>query len=204
MFRYAITNRSLFPGNEAQRQAALIQQTARWAADGIDLIQLREKDLPTGTLVNLARKILQTISLSESPPSRLLINARLDVAIAARAHGVHLTAAPGELTAAQVRSLYLAAGLPPPIITVSCHTLAEVERATRAQADAIVFAPVFEKPLPDQAALPGSGLDQLRSACAAAHPTWVYALGGVTQANAPACLAAGASGIAGIRLFHTS
>jgi thiamine-phosphate pyrophosphorylase len=203
MFRYAITNRSLFPGNEAQRQAALIQQTARWAADGIDLIQLREKDLPTGTLVNLARKILQIISLSGGP-SRLLINARLDVAIAARAHGVHLTAAPGELTAAQVRSLYLAAGLPPPIITVSCHTLAEVERATRAQADAIVFAPVFEKPLPDQAALPGSGLDQLRSACAAAHPTWVYALGGVTQANAPACLAAGASGIAGIRLFHTS
>jgi thiamine-phosphate pyrophosphorylase len=201
MFRYAITNRTLFSGNEAQRQAALIQQTARWAADGIDLIQLREKDLPTATLVNLARKIL--ISLSGGP-SRLLINARLDVAIAARAHGVHLTAAPGELTAAQVRSLYLAAGLPPPIITVSCHTLAEVERATRAQADAIVFAPVFEKPLPDQAALPGSGLDQLRSACAAAHPTWVYALGGVTQANAPACLAAGASGIAGIRLFHTS
>jgi thiamine-phosphate pyrophosphorylase len=202
MFRYAITDRSLFHGNEAEREAALLQQTARWATDGIDLIQLREKDLPPDTLTNLTRKILQIITLSRSP-TRLLINARLDIGIAARAHGVHLTAAPGELTPTHVRSLYLAAGLPPPIVTVSCHTLTEVERATHAQADAIVFAPVFEKPLLGQAALPGSGLDQLRSACAAAHPTPVYALGGVTPANTPACLAAGASGIAGIRLFHT-
>jgi thiamine-phosphate pyrophosphorylase len=202
MFRYAITDRSLFSGNETERQAALLQQTTRWAADGIDVIQLREKDLSAGTLINLARKMLQIIALSKSP-SRLLINARLDVAIATQAHGVHLTASPGELTPTQVRSLYLTAGLPPPIVTVSCHTLAEVKRATRTHADAIVFAPVFEKPLPGQITLPGIGLDQLRSACTAARPTPVYALGGITQANTPACLAAGASGIAGIRLFNT-
>jgi thiamine-phosphate pyrophosphorylase len=203
MFRYAITDRSLFHGDETERQAALLQQTARWAADGIDLIQLREKDLPASTLINLARKILQIIALSDSP-SRLLINTRLDVAIAAQAHGVHLTAAPDELTPAQVRSLYLSAALPPPIVTISCHSLAEVERGTQAHADALVFAPVFEKLLLGQPALPGTGLDQLRSAATAAHPTPVYALGGVTPANTPACLAAGASGIAGIRLFHTA
>jgi thiamine-phosphate pyrophosphorylase len=50
--------------------------------------------------------------------------------------------------------------------------------------------------------IPAQGLDQLRAACTVAAPTPVYALGGVTLENAPACVEAGAAGIAGIRLFH--
>ena len=45
MIRYAITSRTLFPGDDRQQQAALIRQCDRWVADGIDFIQLREKDL---------------------------------------------------------------------------------------------------------------------------------------------------------------
>ena len=213
MLRYAITSRALYPGDEVQQQAALLREASRWVADGIDFIQLREKDLPAASIAALAREILQAIAAANSP-TKLLINSRPDIAIATAAHGVHLTASAGELTPAQVRklyarSLYAAANRPAPIITVSCHTLDDVHRARVHQANAILFAPVFEKIVAKkivagQTIAPGQGLNQLRAACLAAAPIPVYALGGVTLENANACLEAGASGIAGIRLFHQS
>jgi thiamine-phosphate pyrophosphorylase len=200
MLRYAITSRVLFPGNEARKQAALLEQAARWIAAEIDFIQLREKDLPASALSILSVKLLNLNNLNPTRTS-ILINSRPDVAIATGAHGVHLTSSPGELTPDEVRALYASTALPPPRITASCHTLDEVHRAHRARVDAILFAPVFEKSLP-ALTLPGHGLDHLRAACTAAAPIPVFALGGVTPANTPACLEAGASGIAGIRLFH--
>ena len=201
MLRYAITSRALYPGDELQQQAALLRQARRWVEDGIDLIQLREKDLPAANIAALAREILQAIATVASP-TKLLLNSRPDIAIATAAHGVHLTAAPDELTPAQVRSLYASANCPAPIITISCHTLEDVHRSRVNQADAILFAPVFEKIIAGQTITPGQGLDRLRAACLTAAPIPVYALGGVTFDNAPACLDAGAAGIAGIRLFH--
>jgi thiamine-phosphate pyrophosphorylase len=198
--RYAITNRHLFPGDARQQKPALLELAARWATDRIDLIQLREKDLPAGVLTELARKILKHIHLASSP-TKLLINSRPDIAIAAGAHGVHLTSAPGEITPSQVRNLFASVPLSPPIITCSCHTLAEVDRAREDQVDAILFAPVFGKSVAGEIAVPGQGLQKLRAACLRASPVPVYALGGVTSADAPACLEAGAAGIAGIRLF---
>ena len=203
MRRYAITSRALYPGDEVQKQAALLREASRWIADGIDLIQLREKDLPAGNIAALARELLQIIAVGASP-TKLLINSRPDIAIATGAHGVHLTAAPEELTPADVRSLYAAANRPAPIITISCHTLEDVHRARLNKADAILFAPVFEKIIAGRIISPGQGIDRLRAACLAASPIPVYALGGVTLENAPACLEAGAAGIAGIRLFHHS
>jgi thiamine-phosphate pyrophosphorylase len=201
MLRYAITSRTLYPGDEQEKQAALVRQASRWATDGIDLIQLREKDLPATTLAAIAHKILRAIA-SATGPTRLLINSDPNIAIATGAHGVHLTAAPDELAPAQVRALYASANLSAPIITVSCHTLEEVERAHTSKVDAILFAPVFEKIIAGQIITSGQGLDKLRTACAAAAPIPVYALGGVTLENARSCLDAGAAGIAGIRLFH--
>jgi thiamine-phosphate pyrophosphorylase len=203
MLRYAITSRALYSGDEREKQAALLREASRWAADGIDIIQLREKDLGAADIASLARKILSSIRQKNSP-TKLLINSRLDIALATGAHGVHLTAAPDELTPAHVRSLYAAANLLTPVITVSCHTLEDVRRARENQADAILFAPVFEKILAGQNVTPGRGIGELRDACRAASPIPVYALGGVTLENAPSCLAAGAAGIAGIRLFHNS
>jgi thiamine-phosphate pyrophosphorylase len=203
MLRYAITSRALYPGDELQQQAALLHQASRWVADGIDLIQLRERDLPAANIAALAREILQTIATTSSP-TRLLLNSRPDIAIATGAHGIHLTSDPDELTPAQVRSLYTITNRPAPIITVSCHILEDVHRARDNQADAILFAPVFEKIIAGQIITPGQGIEQLRAACLAASPIPVYALGGVTLENAPACLDAGAAGIAGIRLFQRS
>jgi thiamine-phosphate pyrophosphorylase len=203
MLRYAITSRALYPGDEPQQQAALLRQASRWIADGIDLIQLREKDLPAAEIAALAREILQAIAAAASP-TKLLLNSRPDIAIGTAAHGVHLTAAPDELTPAQVRSLYAVANRLTPIITISCHTLKDVHRARVSRADAILFAPVFEKIIAGLTVTSGQGLNRLRAACLAASPIPVYALGGVTFENAPACLEAGAAGIAGIRLFHQS
>jgi thiamine-phosphate pyrophosphorylase len=203
MLRYAITSRALYPGNELQQQAALLREASRWVTEGIDFIQLREKDLAAADIAALARKILQTIDAKASP-TKLLINSRPDIALATGAHGVHLTARPGELTIAQVRSLYDSASHPASIITVSCHSLEEVHRARVNQADAILFAPVFEKIVAGQTVTPGQGIDRLRAASLAASPIPVYALGGVTLEKAAACLDAGAAGIAGIRLFHQS
>jgi thiamine-phosphate pyrophosphorylase len=203
MLRYAITGRTLYPGDELQQQVALLRQVARWATNGINLIQLREKDLPAATLSALARAILQIINLANGP-TRLLINSRPDIAIATGAHGIHLTASPDELPPAQVRDLYSAANLPAPTITISCHTLEDVHRAHQNKADAILFAPVFEKVIAGEIITQGQGLDKLHAACTAASPIPVYALGGVTFENAPSCLDAGAAGIAGIRLFHAS
>jgi len=203
MLRYAITSRAFYPGNEIEQQAALLRQASRWVADGVDLIQLREKDLPATDLAALAREILKAIALATSS-TKLLINSRADIAIATGAHGVHLTASPRELTPAQVRRLYASANLPAPVISISCHTVQDVQRARDNHADAILFAPVFEKNIAGETITPGQGLNQLRAACLAASPIPVYALGGVTLENAPACLDAGAAGIAGIRLFHQS
>ena len=201
MRRYAITDRSLFAsggkGGDSEL-SALVGQAGRWAGDGIDFIQIREKDLPPGTLAALARQMLETLRDSST---KLLINSRLDIAVAAGAHGVHLTSAPGELTPAQAREVYAAAGLPRPVVSASCHTSAEVEKI-RNEADLILFAPVFHKTAGGETVTSGVGLEGLHSACVVAGSTPVYALGGVTWENAEACLEAGAAGIAGIRLFH--
>ena len=109
-----------------------------------------------------------------------------------------------------MRSLYTAGGLPEPVISISCHTVEEVLRARASGATLILFGPVFEKVVAapsasrDSVAVTisaGVGLDIFRQACAAAAPTAVLALGGITRAAIPACLACGASGIAAIRLF---
>ncbi|MGH9595823.1 MAG: thiamine phosphate synthase, partial [Edaphobacter sp.] len=149
----------------------------------------------------LAREILETIA-AISVVTKLLINSRADIALAIGAHGVHLTSSPEELTPTQIRILYARVSLTAPIVTTSCHSLNEVQRAREDHADAILFGPVFEKTVAGQSVNSGQGLDRLRAACMAASPVPVYALGGVTLTNASACTDAGAAGIAGIRLFH--
>jgi thiamine-phosphate pyrophosphorylase len=202
MLRYAITDSLLFGRDEQARRAAILQQTTTLAAKNIDFLQLREKDLDPATLAALTREIL-AILRTHSPRTKLLINSRADIALATRAHGVHLTSAPGELTPTQIRTLYAAANLPTPIVSIACHTLAEVARARNEAATHILFGPVFEKQIRGEPISTGIGLNLLQQACDLAASTPVLALGGITTENAPACLAAGAAGIAAIRLFLT-
>jgi thiamine-phosphate pyrophosphorylase len=209
MLRYAITDRARFPGDEAAREAALLRQAERLAAAHIDFVQLREKDLEPAALADLMRKLL-AIFRAQSPRSRLLVNSRADVAVAAEADGVHLTSAEGSLLPGDIRRLFAAAGLPEPVVSVSCHTLGEVATARNGNPSLILFGPVFEKVVADvqgsqhSEALvsEGCGLNLLHMACTTAAPVPVLALGGVAPENTEACLAAGAAGIAAIRLFQ--
>jgi thiamine-phosphate pyrophosphorylase len=206
VLRCAITSGSRFGATLAERLDGLLADVARWAADRIDFIQLREKDLEGADLLALAEAVAHTLGQHADiygPRPRLLVNGRPDIALAAAADGVHLTARYGELNPRDVRRLWSIAApdRPGPTVSVSCHTLAEVRRAAESRADLILLSPIFEKRVAGTVVTEGIGLDQLREACAAASPIPVLALGGVTQANTSACLAAGAAGIAAIRLF---
>jgi thiamine-phosphate pyrophosphorylase len=199
VLRYAITDLASLAGDDAEKTAALLRLAACWAADGIDFVQLREKNLDAGVLTTMARELVTTLGSA----TKLLINSRADVALAAGADGVHLTARPGELTPENVRQLYAFANAPRPVISVSCHNIKEVALSAAAGADLILFAPVFEKRVGGKLIKAGAGIDTLAAAVSAANGIPVLAIGGVTTENSPQCIAAGAAGVAGIRLFAT-
>jgi thiamine-phosphate pyrophosphorylase len=200
MIRYAITERSQLSGTETTRRIALFALAKQWAQQRIEYIQLREKDLSAAELEQLACAITATIRATKST-TRLLINSRADVALATGAHGVHLTAAPGQPFPCQIRTLFVRAGQPAPVVSISCHTLEEVIRAREEEADLILFGPVFGKAIAGAEVTPAAGLGALQAACEAAGEIPVLALGGVTEERVQSCLQAGAQGIAGIRLF---
>lgn len=193
-----ITDRTQFAGGAAEQTQQLLTKIKECAAAGVDYIQLREKDLSPRELEKLA---MHTVAaLLANTQTRLLINSRLDVALASGAHGVHLPA--GDLSASEARALWSRASRQTCVVGVSAHSVNEIAMAESHGADFAVFGPVFEK---EGVANP-EGLEQLRRACrrsqASAPPMPVLALGGVTVENAAQCLAAGAAGVAGIRLFQ--
>jgi thiamine-phosphate pyrophosphorylase len=200
MLRCAITDGTAARFVNAVQIDRLQIQVRRWAADGIEFIQLREKNLEAGALLALAEAAMQTLREVQSP-AKLLINSRADVSVAARAHGVHLTSDRDELTPQQVRELFTHAGLPAPIVSISCHTPTDIARARHNAADFILFGPIFEKRIDGRLAAAGVGLEALGLACAVAQQIPVLALGGITPQNSAVCLASGATGVAGIRTF---
>jgi thiamine-phosphate pyrophosphorylase len=200
MLHYAITNRARYGGTEIYRLDSLVREAGRWAAEGIDFIQVREKDLPAGELAGLMRRVLAVVQKAGSA-TRVLVNSRVDVAVAAGADGVHLTGAAGELRPEQARAVFRGAGLEAAVVSVSCHSLEEVARAAGFGVEAILFGPVFGKVVDGMEVVPGVGLEGLRAACGAAAGVPVLGLGGVTWERAAECAAAGAAGVAGIRLF---
>lgn len=184
------------------RRRVLLERIATAARAGVDYVQLREKDLSASELEQLGCAVVATlrrIADETGHRARLLINSRIDVAIACGAAGVHLPA--NELGADDARAICEKGGLRSPVIAVSCHTLAEVALAESQGADFAVFGPVFRK-----GEKPGVGLEALKQVAnrpaAAAQRMPVLALGGVTVENASDCFQAGAAGIAGIRLFQ--
>jgi thiamine-phosphate pyrophosphorylase len=158
---------------------------ARAAADGVEMIQIRAKQLSARDLVDLVRGAVAI------PGARILVNTRTDVALACDAHGVHLPA--GSMAPSTIRRIAQAGFL----IGVSCHSVEEVRAAENEGADFAVYGPVFASVTKNVAPI---GVEALRIACASVRLP-VYALGGATAANAPQCIDAGAAGVAGISLF---
>ncbi len=161
------------------------------AQAGIDLVQIREKDLETRRLLELASAALQA---AEGSSSQIVVNDRVDLALATGAAGVHLGTQ--SLPASAVRGIVPAGFL----VGVSCHSTQEAENAEAAGADYILFGPIFETPS-KLGCGPPLGLATLQRV---AHRVKLplLALGGITIQRIQQCLQAGAAGIAGIRIFQ--
>jgi thiamine-phosphate pyrophosphorylase len=167
-----------------RRQGDLLSHVNAAIRDGVDIIQVREKDLDARALYELVCRVRDAAAGTKT---RVLVNDRLDVALAAAIDGVHLPA--NGLPAAHVRPLVRVLGC-------STHTLEEAVEAERAGADFAIFGPVFDTPGKSPV-----GLTALRRVCAAVRVP-VLAIGGITLENTREVLDAGASGIAAIRLFQ--
>lgn len=171
----------------------LLSFVERALAAGLDWIQIREKDLSGRALFELCRAAAR---LPNPRGTKLLVNGRADVAVAAALDGVHL---PSDAPAPAVFRRCAGSGFR---IGVSCHGLEEVRAAEQAGADYVFYAPVFES-VSKPGYGPALGLEALARVCAAVKIP-VLALGGVSAENAHECVAAGAAGVAGISLFQNA
>ncbi|MCL6480251.1 MAG: thiamine phosphate synthase [Firmicutes bacterium] len=192
---YVTDRRALAPKQTTEVQiAALVERVRHAIAAGVNWIQLREKDLTARLLVRLAA---EAVRAAQNTSTRILVNDRLDVALAAGAAGVHLGEESLPVAAVAGQRRHLPEGF---LVGASCHALAEVEAAARDGADYVVFGPVFATP--SKAAFgPPQGVEKLAEVCARVRVP-VLAIGGITAENAVECLRAGAAGIAAIRLFQ--
>ncbi len=196
MLLYAISNRKLLAGDDAAQQERLVELAAAWARGGVETIQVREKDLPLNEVGPLAARIVEVVRGTGSA-TRVLVNGPAQVALDAGADGVHLRSGMGTAAVRAAHQVYDRAGREA-IVSVACHSPEEIRDA--AGASMLLFSPIFEK-VTEPPSPRGQGLGALRAAVELAAPIPVFALGGVTERNAAACVQAGAAGIAAIRLF---
>ena len=188
MIRFAITDRALFPGTDADRRSALVRQAEALSRAGVNFMQVREKDLGTSELTTLVQAIIAAARAAGA--MQVLVNGDIAAAVAAGADGVHL---PASMASASVPAEML--------VSVSCHSTDEVHAAAARGADLILFGPIFGKQVRGEVVTSPIGLDVLHAAVSVAGAVPVIALGGVTPENQQACIDAGAAGVAGIRMF---
>ena len=165
---------------------ALATQVAA-LSDAVDFIQIRERDISAAALARLTVEIVRAAAAGV----RVLINDRADIAIACGCAGVHLRG--DSISPAEIRRFAPISF----VISVACHSVEDVQRASWEGADLALLAPIFASPGKGKPL----GLDQLSEAARAVSIP-VLALGGVTLENMAQCVSAGASGVAGITLFR--
>ena len=185
-----VTDRSRF-SHEPEEE--LVRQVRAAAVAGVHLVQVRERDLPTRELLNLVGRCVEA---ARGTSTRVLVNDRVDVALAAGAHGVHLPA--NGAPASRLRRL-----VPPGfLVGRSIHDAGEAARvAAGGGVDYVIFGTVF--PTSSKPGAAAVGVLALRAAVAAV-PVPVLAIGGVTLDRLSGIAATGAAGFAAIGLFDTA
>jgi thiamine-phosphate pyrophosphorylase len=161
----------------------------------VDWIQLREKDLSGREMAKLTESAIHRAGNS----CAVLLNDRVDVACAVGAHGVHL----GEQSLPPEEAIRLAVRCGRKenfMVGVSAHSIERAMLAEKAGADYVIFGPVYATPSKATFGQP-QGVQRLREVCQQLQIP-VLAIGGVTLKNAGECIAAGARGVAAIRLFQ--
>jgi thiamine-phosphate pyrophosphorylase len=174
--------------------ASLVEKIRGAIAADVDCVQVREKDMPACQLLAVARAAVDVAG-----STRIIVNDRLDVAIASGAGGVHLG---GESIPARDAIRWCRAGNAPKafLVGVSCHSLEGARRAEVEGVDYIFFGPVFDTPAKRAFGVP-QGVERLAEVCRTVRVPLI-AIGGINAKNARDCIHAGAAGIAAIRLFQ--
>ncbi len=191
---YVTDRRALGFPHKDEAVAALAARIQLAQCAGVDCIQIREKDLDARALGDLVRAAVRM-----EPRCRILVNDRLDVALAAGAAGVHLGAEslPVTETVTWCREGHASEDF---LVGRSCHSVEEAAGAERDGADYVFFGPVFATPSKAKYGAP-QGIARLAEVCQRVGVP-VLAIGGINLENAGECLAAGAAGVAAIRIFQ--
>lgn len=171
-------------------ESELVGRVRAAALAGVHLVQVRERDLDGGPLARLTAQCLEAV---RGTRARIVVNDRLDVALVAGAHGVHLRG--DSIDASRARRI-----APPGfLIGRSVHSLDEVLQIGASALDYLIFGTVFETV--SKPGVPAAGLSQL-AAIARATTLPVLAVGGIaSSASAAGVAGAGAAGFAAIGLF---
>lgn len=184
---YYITDRSAL---DPKPLLLIIEEATR---AGVDVIQIREKDLETRQLIEL---VGTTLRAAQRTATRIVLNDRLDIALGLGAAGIHLG---GRSLAPEVVRRHVPVGF---LVGVSCHSVQDTVKAETSGADYVLLGPVFAT---------GSKLSYgpplgVEAICEAASRVRIpiLALGGMTPERAREALEAGAAGIAGISIFQNS
>ena len=177
------------PSNFLTQRTEILKTVELAVIRGIEIVQIREKELPARYLLNLVRDAAALTSGSETS---LLVNERFDIALAGGAAGVHLTST--SMPVERVRE-----AVPPRfIIGVSTHSSAGVVAAKESGADYAMFGPIFDTPGKGEPI----GVDELRRVCRLVSPFPVVAVGGIGGSTEAAVIEAGAAGVASIRYLN--
>jgi len=203
-----VTDGGTLTEDPANRLKALLERIAVASAAGIDWIQLREKDLNGSEISALTAAAIAKVKSSAhkgSSPTKIIVNDRLDAAIANHAQGLHLggNSVPTKNVCDWLKKNadhYKAIAQQNFEVGVSCHSLDEALAAEKSGATYIFFGPIFHTPSKENFGAP-QGLPRLAEVCDAVDIP-VLAIGGITTENAQACINAGAAGLAAIRLFQ--
>jgi len=186
---YLITKGEATESNFAVKRREILEIIRTAVDERISLVQLREKNLRARLIFELACEAADLVRRSDT---RLLINDRADIALAAKADGVHLTST--SLPIGDIRAHFPDDFM----VGASTHTLAETVDAAGGRADFAVFGPVFDSPGKGSP----HGIDVLAKVCSELKPFPIIALGGIDGANCQAALEAGAAGFAAIRWLN--
>jgi thiamine-phosphate pyrophosphorylase len=176
---YLVTDRKQTGGRD------LLTVLSQALQAGIRAVQLREKDLDTIAVFRLGEQLL---SMTRQAGAALIVNDRVDVAMALGADGVHLTRR--SLPPGEARAL-VGTGM---LLGVSCHGLADVREAVEGGADFVVLGPIFETPSKAAygAPLTPAVLKHAREVCALP----ILAIGGIRASGVPDVIRASADGVA--------
>ena len=186
---YLITDGTAKSENFNEKKRKILNLIEIAVETKISLIQIREKQLSARLVFELTA---EAAKIARDSRTKILVNDRADIALAANASGVHLTSA--SLSAAVIKQNFPKDF----IVGVSVHSIEEAKTARLQAADFITFSPVFASPGKGKP----QGIDELREICKQLNPFPVIALGGVDETNYAETLEAGASGFAAIRFLN--